>query len=172
MTFSIYNGEATLVNRVALLTNAVEAYHEIEDSFYKNIAGLYETVIEDWISSEPYVVTLITEDGYTLSKFFTDSSKTTEFESTDTDLFTQLSQDAPNKGSFVRFYVGEKDFTSAGQLIFSYQSAENEFFFVGTAAGQIEEMYSRTTYTNPNQRLINMEETSKNLSCHHDYEKL
>ena len=74
-------------------------------TYYSKIAGVWETTENDRLPLEPHVVTVITNTGCTLSKFYTDSTKTQLFlgDDDDDDGFTLLHKHG-RELSFTREY--------------------------------------------------------------------
>ena len=167
MSFAVYNKETTIKHKVNALTDYVKTFVDDYKSYYENISGVYETDINDMVTGEPYVVTVITKDGWTLSMFYTDSSKTQLAFLDEKAEFAPLSRVGTNTVNFTRIYDNEQHFLLKDKIVFSYQFATHEFLINNNDKTKL---YTKSTYTNANAKHLNLKESDKRIAQDTGYE--
>ena len=158
MSFAVYNKETTIKHKVNALTDYVKTLVDDYKSYYENISGVYETDINDMVPGEPYVVTVITNDGCTLSMYYTDSSKTQLAFLDETAEFAQLFRVGTDTVNFKRIYDYEQNFVLNDKKLFSYQFVTHKFLFNNEDKTKL---YTKSTYTNANAKHLNLKESDK-----------
>lgn len=104
--------------------------------------GTYETDISDYNVNEPFVITTIRDDGKTLSTFYTDSSKNTQYPEND-DQFIKLEMMSETTGYFTRNYNTPQNLlSSTGETIMTFLIAEHKYFFTENG----NSLYSSSVY--------------------------